>query len=585
MAPFATSLLADAATELMATFAVFLVFWLLRSGLQRPRSSGKARSPIPSSPSKCQALPASMPTAGASEPAHSSRIPASMAIAAKEGRVRDLRTLAREARAQGAGASTAHLMSTLRTCVKAQRFAKGLAAYDAVADLMTVEGGDVWSILLFCAVEAGELDRCQELFRRLIENKMPSGNDLVNIVRCVAREDDAEALRGVLAQLRGIGFAPDLMTRNRAMAACTEVSKIDMAQMIADDAAEIGDTLDVVGYNTLMKGYSRAGQLDHCFAIYEEMETRGVQKSELTFGIILEACVLAGSIDRARSFFTELQKSGEPINAVHYTTLIKGLSQAGRLADAKEAFGEMRQSLERKPDLIAYSTLLKALADARALEDAVELLEQMIADKVKPDTIIFHNLFLGLHSNGSQPELVLRVFELMRKEGPSVATSTLSVFIKCLVGAGALGDALAALEAVRQDNGWAPETRLYVQLAWACIRSRWGTKVVEVYEAMAIAAKSRGETIEGDMHDQLALRLMQCGMLQTTADLCRAFQRQGGGVSDETAATLLATAARKEKSHLFRGLELRRAAAAPAAAVPAVDAAEAAARPWRRSRA
>lgn len=552
-------MLSDISVEICVTCVVFFLFWL--TGL-RPRTSRSSKktsglpqrvSPkdtrTPSTVSLCE--PPKLRTSRPARPTGRrdwNKFAHALAATARDGRSQELPALVEEARAHGVDITSDHLMSALRSCVKAQQFGAGLAAYEALAGLVPEDCGDVWSILLFCAVEVGALRRCPGLYRKICASQPPSGNDFVNIVRCYARSEDASGLWRVLEDRAQSGFPLDLVARNRGIASCIETSSLEMAEMIFDDAIARGEEVDVVSYNTLIKGYARAGKLRRCFEILREMETRSVKASELTFGIMLEACVGSGDADLLLEVFRDLRRSGIQVNAVHYTALIKGLAAAQRLPEAKAAFFEMRRSEHLKPDVIAYSTLMKALCDARAMTDAVELLEVMLAERVRPDSIVFHNLFLGFHAHQTKPETVFRAFELMKKEGIQPTTMTLSIFLKCLAGTGLLGQVLAALESIKDEKGHPPEPRLYAQLGWDCIRSRCGSRVVEVYEAMARAAQSRGEAIGEAVHDQFVTRCVQGGMLQTAEEL-RSLVRAGGCDISRAAEQALASAGRKDRTH------------------------------------
>lgn len=567
----------DACTELVAILLVFLAAWFfrpLRWGHRATRAAQKGwqlagptaccaaapRDPTaPVTPVLDPAPPPRSPDLSSEQTTRANALAYRLANVAKEGKAHQLRAIVADAHTEGLVVNAAHVISMLKGCIRVRRFVEGLAAYDILMDVLDVDTGPVYSLLLFCAVEAGELHRCGKLFRQILTHGLPSGNDFVNIVRCCAQQQDAPGLRGLLAELRDTTFEPDLVTSNRAIAACTDAFMADMAQMLADDVAARGRALDVVGLNTLMKAYAQAGWLERCFAILEDMRAGDVKASVQTYGIVLDACSNCGAFDRATEVFADMKKSGAQINAIHYTTYIKILISAGQFEEAKSRFSEMRRSVNLKPDVIAYSTLMKALCDRGDLEDSIELLGQMIADGIRPDTVVFHNLFLGLHSDASKPELVMHVFELMRREvshrsGHMPSTTTLSVFLKCLADKGMIAEALDALETVQQDNGKKPQVRLYAQLAWACTRSRWGAKLLEVYQAMVKAAEDRGEEIDQATDKRLVLRCMQCGMLQTASDLCRAVLRRGGSIGSDAAEEILAMAARKEKNHLFDGL-------------------------------
>merc|ERR1719379_2109868 len=175
--------------------------------------------------------------------------------------------------------------------------------------------------------------------------------------------------------------------------------------------------MDIVGYNTLLKGHAKFGNISRCFEIYEVMQQLNLPSSEVTFGILLDVCIDAKAFDRARQVFESLRDSGLKLNVVHYTTFMKGLVNAGQLEEATHLLDEMHGSSNTKPDLVTYSTLVKAHADSGQVMEAIRVLERMASQGVTPDAIIFNIVLTGCTVKVMEPEQVFHVFKWLASHG------------------------------------------------------------------------------------------------------------------------------------------------------------------------
>ena len=60
-----------------------------------------------------------------------------------------------------------HLLSALRARAGRRHFHQALCAYELVADRVCAASESIWSLLLYCAVEAGSTDQCYRFDERL----------------------------------------------------------------------------------------------------------------------------------------------------------------------------------------------------------------------------------------------------------------------------------------------------------------------------------------------------------------------------------------------------------------------------------
>merc|ERR1719162_1006068 len=149
--------------------------------------------------------------------------------------------------------------------------------------------GQSWSLLLWSAVEASCWDRSIFFAKKLRASGAISQNDVVNVVRCAAYHRDMGQFVEFLDEFKAAGVKLEVVTRNRALAVLTSSHFMDFA---AEFVARTDDVpLDVITYNTLMKGYALAEKPRICIKLYEQMRSDNVTPSDVTFGILLDACV------------------------------------------------------------------------------------------------------------------------------------------------------------------------------------------------------------------------------------------------------------------------------------------------------
>jgi len=408
-------------------------------------------------------------------------------------------------------AATQHLLSTLRACATVRRHHEALSIFSQMADRIEDDCGNVWSLLLYNAIEAGAFEKCTECVDKLSAKASLSSYDLVNIVRYHAHWHDISGLNQLIMRQDALGTKFDAITRNRALAACVTEGALDVAESLLTGNVW-SEVLDTVGYNTLIKGHSRAGRVSKCFELHSQMKAQGQQPSEVTFGILLDACISCKDLNNARRVFQDLQNSGLRMNAVHFTTFIKGLVASGDFMEADTVLQDMLSSPHTEPDLITYSTLVKAYADRGQVESAVGILKQMLSRHVEPDEVIFNSLLNGCVCQPSpmSSSEVFVVFDELIACGLKPSAATLSILLKSLVRGEAWEAALQLLREVKTRFGFETEPRLYAQVAQACITVGRGNRLQEVYEDFLTSPASKNPQIAENINGRLLKQCIRC---------------------------------------------------------------------------
>jgi len=234
-------------------------------------------------------------------------------------------------------------------------------------------------MLLYTCVESGDIELCPEAYSRLCATGVPKGYDHVNMVKYYAVSKEVDGLAKMLTNLKKMRLKLDGLSRNKAIAACISRGGLEAAEFIMMHAP-CDQEADVVTFNTLMKGYARAGQHARCFELKNKMESSGVPPSAVTYGILLEVCVACEDMDGARQISQEIMSSRMQFNAVHCTSLLKGLISADLLDDAVDLLLKMCERPCMEPDFISYTTVLRAFGERGRTREQVELLDQQVRE-------------------------------------------------------------------------------------------------------------------------------------------------------------------------------------------------------------
>jgi len=311
---------------------------------------------------------------------------------------------------------------------------------------------------------------------------------------------------------------------------------------LLDEMEAVGGVADVITYNTLAKGYAKAGHMDRCFQIYDRMLTQRIKPSQVTYGILLDCCINGNKVDKAAEVFNRMTREGCVMNTILYTTLIKGFARAGQVDHAMHVYQQMCTGQSVPPDLITFSILIKANCDARRLEAALQLLEAMLDFNLKPDKVVFNNL-LGGCVKESKAELARTIYEDMVAAGVQPSNATFSILIRLYAQCKLLDEAVDMLRREPAAHGISPEPRLFSQLVLCCLRERQGRRAVEVY---TLLLEHCPPTVAA--HSSILGMCVKLNMLDTGAEILGRAAEANGCVDVCDAQQLLEAAQRKQKA-------------------------------------
>lgn len=369
--------------------------------------------------------------------------------------------------------------------LKERNFEEALLTYDRVRNSIGDGSRQLWSLLLYSALQAKKLGRCEEFIQRLLVGGQWTGRDFVNIVRFHVQLVDGEGLTRNLSAMRRMGFQPDAISRNKALALCVEVGDFCLAEMLMEGTRSV--SWDAHSYNMLIRLYGNCRQLSRCEELVAEMKTLPCKPNDFTYGSLIGAYIKSGDVDRAMEVLQELTDSGLQPNVVHYTTLLQGLVRCGRLDDAERLLDDMETRVATL-DVAAYAAILSFYSKQGAYELALSLLQRMKNKGIELPYRFFITAFHACRNAVIGPGEILHLFVSLVGLGMRPDARMFSLAVKALVQAGGF---VEALELVRDSSSrFGSELRpsIFLRLAGACHRAG---RTWEAHQARALARAHR----------------------------------------------------------------------------------------------
>jgi len=342
----------------------------------------------------------------------------------------------------------------------------------------------IFSCLVNAALEVGCPDRAAEVLERFKEVDIEP-KDHVLFFRTYVALNDVESAEAIF---RKLGKQVSTLMLNLLLLTCTNARQPERGFSLLREAhsfedPEKGKIVDVVSYNTVIKGFAQVNNPRQCFDCFHDMMERGLEPDDITFGTLLDACIADNHMDIAQQLASLLMASNRTLDTVMCTLFIKGLVRANCLPKALDLYEEMRRRRSAHPDVITYSVLIKALVDQHELDKAFSLVEDMGASGLKPDDIILTHLLDGCRHAGNYT-LGKKIFEEMLANGVQPSEFTLVMMLKLLGRCGCHREAHDMVSGWEKQHGMRPSVIHFTCLMSGCLRTKNYDQAWAAYKLM-----------------------------------------------------------------------------------------------------
>lgn len=167
---------------------------------------------------------------------------------------------------------------------------------------------------------------------------------------------------------------------------------------VLDSAYKVFDEMpmrNIVSWTAIINGFAQECQIDVCLQLYRRMRNLTLKPNAFTFTSFLCACTGSGCLGRGRSVHCQTILTGFDCYTHIANALISMYCKCGDVKDALAIFW----ATDNK-DLVSWNSIIAGSALHGLALKAVELFEEMMQQRVKPDTITFLGILTSCRHAG-----------------------------------------------------------------------------------------------------------------------------------------------------------------------------------------
>lgn len=385
---------------------------------------------------------------------------------------------------------------------------------------------------------------------------MPNQVSCSILLKLVSSQSQAADLSKIIEMLDNMDASADDVLVCSITEACLRVGRLDLLSHMTFHWGNSGHspTLTAPIYGAMIKAFGQAGYVERIWALWDEMQLKGVEPTEISLGCMVEALVANTEADAAWRLVREIWQDVNRrhlVNTVTYSTLLKGVADKPEQVEAM--YQEMRerqiqcntityntilnhlaqcrathrvpQLLEDmknstppvEPDIVTYSTLIKCFCASGNLNRALGLLTEMRADgKFVPDEMMYNTLLDGCAKEQRLSD-ALRLVQEMKNDHVRPSNYTLSMLVKLMGRCKKLSKAFDVVDSLTEEFGFRPNIQVYTCLIQACFINRQPAKALSLLDRIL----EDGLRPDAKTYVSLVRGHLQMGLVDAAVELVR----------------------------------------------------------------
>jgi len=194
-----------------------------------------------------------------------------------------------------------------------------------------------------------------------------------------------------------------IVTYNALIDACARNQDMARVQPLLEDMHRQGIEPNVITYSTIVKGYCQENRIDKAFELFGEMKkSPSFRPDEITYNSLLDGCARHGFWDRGNGLLADMQRFGVRPSNFTLSVVVKLANRSKRPEQAFELCDELCKKYNIRPNVHVYNNLVHTCTTHYpATRRALEVFEQMLSEKVRPDTRTYMLLIKDFLSAGN----------------------------------------------------------------------------------------------------------------------------------------------------------------------------------------
>jgi pentatricopeptide repeat protein len=294
--------------------------------------------------------------------------------------------------------------SAMKVLSSKKHYQAALNVYNRLA----AEGLKASPVTLSCLInfttELEDFDRAIGFFEQLASTSTPSIRAYMTILRVHSKRQDWPSSLQILRSMQETKVHIDTLIMNTVLSTGVSAGKTEAAEELLHESAKTNPRIvDVISYNTILKGYAHQKTADKALRILSQLLDRGVKANGITFNTVLDAAIRCNQPEDAWKVLEQMQEAGIRPDKYTCTTLMKGLHEESTPRQLSKVLDTLQIALPHcEPAL--RSTLLRGIVQVAARLNNLALMmrgfSQMQRQHVLPSAQDYQTMIQALSQQG-----------------------------------------------------------------------------------------------------------------------------------------------------------------------------------------
>lgn len=260
----------------------------------------------------------------------------------------------------GAERSLGLYESIMKTLASKKLYREAMSVYSR----LQLDGLEPSPVTLSClinfAIEIGEYDKAVAFFDQLSAKGAPTIRACMTIMRVHSKRQDWTKSISLIRDMQNRKTPVDCLVLNVVLATGAAAGEFDATKALLKEFSRI---VDVISYNTVLKGFAQQKDADGAIDLLNEMSLAGVKPTAITFNTIMDAAVRSSRVADAWRVLARMRDAGLSPDKFTCTTLLKGL-QDGTTSAQLSVILDFLQHVTAECDPSLCSSLVRSVIEA-----------------------------------------------------------------------------------------------------------------------------------------------------------------------------------------------------------------------------
>jgi pentatricopeptide repeat protein len=403
----------------------------------------------------------------------------------------------------------------VRTYVACKLFDK---VCDFYADVMQPSKVPVDATLSEAIMNAATSAGRTELVQPLMEASMGDLTQYAKKISAYGKDGDLAGAVGVLQSLKDKSQAPTSFVYNCLLDACVQCGDLKLTLHYFSEMKD-SNLVDVVSYNTVMKGHLAAGDTSAAEHLIKEMAERGLTANRISYHGLLNARVQASDRNGAWAIVEQMQAAGATPNAVTCSILLKSLvtNSGTGASDLAKVMQLMDNALAIWPEKYMDEVLFASMVEACIRVNRLDMLSERTKQYAKQGGLLkltapTYGSMIKAYGQAQDIGQVWELWQEMTNRQVKPSPITLGCMVEALVTNNCSDDAWQLVQDIWQDEDQRSSinTVIYSTILKGFSVSKQPEKVMQLYDEM----RSRQIPCNTITYNTLLNAFARCGAMQ-----------------------------------------------------------------------